>query len=270
MQSQDQNAGPPPQAPVEHRRTGKGKPAPQLALAALGVVFGDLGTSPLYSYQAILGGMGGHVAAGEAIGILSLVVWTLLITISLKYCVLVMRADNDGEGGILALMSLVARGRKHGLTFILGAGLFGAALIYGDGIITPAISVLSALEGLKVATSAFQPVILPLAVVILIGLFVVQRFGTGRIGIVFGPIMLVWFVAIALLGVFAIFRHPHVLWAVDPTHAVTFLSHHGPKGFAILGRCSSPSPAVRRSMPIWAISDAAPSASPGTASCCRA
>ena len=209
------------------------------ALTALGIVYGDLGTSPLYTYQAIVGSVGGHPSAQEALGLLSLVVWSLIVTVSVKYCVFVMRADNGGEGGILALMALVTRSPKGragtGVGALIVAGLFGAALIYGDGIITPAISVLSALEGINVATVAFKPYILPAALVILLGLFTAQAMGTARIGRVFGPVMLLWFIVIGTLGAFATARRPEALLAADPRHAISFLANHGLQAFIVLG-----------------------------------
>jgi KUP system potassium uptake protein len=206
------------------------------SLAALGVVFGDLGTSPLYTLQTVVQATGGQFTPQSALGILSAIVWTLLITISLKYCLFVMRADNHGEGGILALMSLIgANGFAPGFKVLTGMGLLGAALIYGDGVITPAISVLSALEGINVVTEAFKPLVMPMAVAILIGLFAAQRFGTEKIGRAFGPIMLLWFIVIALLGVAAIVRHPAVIAALDPRYAVDFLRHSGAAGFLVLG-----------------------------------
>ena len=209
-----------------------------IALAAVGIVFGDLGTSPLYTYQTIVSSVGGHALVPVAMGLLSLVVWTLIITVSLKYCLLVMRADNHGEGGILALMALVtsrtARGRWGAGTLVV-MGLFGAALIYGDGIITPAISVLSALEGLNILTDAFKPYTVPVALVVLLGLFGVQSRGTASIGRVFGPVMLLWFVTIAALGLSAVVRRPEVIFAIDPRHAIGFLAHHGMHSFVVLG-----------------------------------
>jgi len=157
-------------------------------LSALGVVFGDLGTSPLYTLQTVVGATGGQFTAHSALGVLSLIVWTLIVTISVKYCLFVMRADNRGEGGILALMSLIgANGFKPGFKLLTGMGLLGAALIYGDGVITPAISVLSALEGVNAVTTTFKPFVMPVAVVILLILFAAQRFGTATIGRAFGP-----------------------------------------------------------------------------------
>ena len=205
------------------------------ALAALGIVYGDLGTSPLYTYQAIVGTVGGHPSAEEALGLLSLVVWALIITVSIKYCVFVMRADNRGEGGILALMALVTRRTGRGTPALIVAGLFGAALIYGDGIITPAISVLSALEGINVVTDAFKPYVLPAALVVLVALFTAQMKGTASIGRVFGPVMLLWFVVIAVLGLSGVLRRPDVLLAIDPIHAVRFVFTHGWHSFVVLG-----------------------------------
>lgn len=212
------------------------KPAGLASLAALGVVFGDLGTSPLYTLQTVVQATGGHFTPESALGVLSSIFWTLIITVSIKYCALVMRADNRGEGGILALMSLVgANGFTRGFKLLTGMGLLGAALIYGDGVITPAISVLSALEGLNVVTSSFKPFVMPMAVVILLGLFAAQRFGTEKIGRAFGPVMLLWFLVIASLGVAAILRHPAVVTAVNPRYAVDFLAHSGSAGFLVLG-----------------------------------
>jgi KUP system potassium uptake protein len=213
-----------------------GKRPSGAALAALGVVFGDLGTSPLYTLQTVVTATGGHFTPQSALGILSLVVWTLIVTISVKYCAFVLRADNRGEGGILALMSLIgANGFNPGFRMLTGMGLLGAALIYGDGVITPAISVLSALEGLNEVTQAFKPFVMPMAVVILLGLFAAQRFGTETIGKTFGPVMLVWFAVIALLGVAAIVHNPGVIAAINPLLGLNFLRHSGVGGFLVLG-----------------------------------
>jgi len=204
-------------------------------LLALGIVFGDLGTSPLYTLQTIVHIMGDQFTAEVALGSLSLIFWSLIITISIKYCFLVMRADNHGEGGILALMTMTrahwaGRGR-----WLIIMGLFGAALIYGDGIITPAISVLSAVEGLNVATVIFKPYTMPIAVIILIGLFAIQSQGTAVVGKAFGPVMFVWFVTIALLGVMGIAQHPQVLAAINPIYGLRLLTEHGFLGFTVLG-----------------------------------
>ena len=206
-------------------------------LSALGIVFGDLGTSPLYTLQTVVQAAGGPFTPELGLGVLSLIVWTLIITISVKYCVLVMRADNQGEGGIFALMSLVgADGFSSAAKVLTVMGLLGAALIYGDGVITPAISVLSAVEGVNVVTRSLKPFVMPFAVAILVVLFASQRFGTEKIGRAFGPIMLVWFAVIALLGLREIVLHPVVLQAIDPRHAVGFmLRHSGTAGLLVLG-----------------------------------
>jgi KUP system potassium uptake protein len=208
------------------------------ALAALGIVYGDLGTSPLYTYQTIVDSVGGHPSATAAMGLLSLVVWTLIITISVKYCIFVMRADNHGEGGILALMSLVTSrlaGRTRTGAALIAMGLFGAALIYGDGVITPAISVLSALEGVNVVTNALTPYVVPAALLILLALFAAQARGTATIGRLFGPVMLLWFTVIAILGIMGILRRPAVIAAISPTYAIGFLVAHGWASFIVLG-----------------------------------
>ena len=205
-------------------------------LAALGIVYGDLGTSPLYTLQTVVVAMGGQFTVATALGILSLIVWTLIITVSVKYCLLVMRADNHGEGGILALMSLVGADALKGKTrWLTAAGLLGATLLYGDGVITPSISVLSALEGVNVATSALKPFIMPLACAILLALFVAQRLGTASIGKAFGPVMLIWFIVIAVLGLSGIVRTPAVLMAINPYYAVNFLAHAGAAAPFVLG-----------------------------------
>jgi KUP system potassium uptake protein len=206
------------------------------AFGALGVVFGDLGTSPLYTLQTVVQAMGGQFTPQSALGVLSLIFWTLIVTISIKYCLFVLRADNRGEGGILALMSLIgANGFTPGFKLLTGMGLLGAALIYGDGVITPAISVLSALEGVNVLTNDLKPFVMPVAVVILLVLFSAQRFGTEKIGRAFGPVMLAWFLVIALLGIASILKHPQVIAAVDPRYAVRFMMASGHSGFLVLG-----------------------------------
>jgi KUP system potassium uptake protein len=212
------------------------KPQRWAALAALGIVYGDLGTSPLYTLQTVVEATGGRFTTESALGILSLIVWTLIITISIKYCLFVMRADNHGEGGILALMSLVGANSFKGWGRVLAVmGLLGAALLYGDGVITPAISVLSALEGVNVVTPALKPFVMPVAVGILIAFFALQRFGTAKIGGAFGPIMMIWFAVIAVLGLSGIARNPHVLTAIDPRHAIVYLAHSGGVGVLVLG-----------------------------------
>jgi len=207
---------------------------PALSLAALGVVFGDIGTSPLYTLKTVLGLTGPNPDPIATLGALSLVIWTLIVVTSIKYVSFAMRVDNDGEGGILALMSLLGVKRQHRPT-IVAVGLFGAALIYGDGAITPAISVLSALEGLDIVTSAFRPFILPTAVVILVALFAIQPLGTTRIGRAFGPIMALWFLVMAVLGLWGIVQHPTVLFAIDPRAGFAYLRTGGLTGFLVLG-----------------------------------
>lgn len=206
-----------------------------LSLAALGVVFGDIGTSPLYALKTAVTLSGGKPDRAAALGILSLVVWTLIIVTTIKYVSIAMRIDNDGEGGILALMSLLGTKRKHRPAVILTLGLVGAALLYGDGAVTPAISVLSALEGLNIVAPAFSRYVLPCAVVILAALFLIQSKGTAWIGKGFGPIMLAWFLSIGALGIGGIVRHPSVLMAINPLHAILYLSSHRLTGFLVLG-----------------------------------
>ncbi len=202
-------------------------------LAALGIVFGDIGTSPLYTLKTVLGDAG-DTKRLTLLGSLSLLVWTLIVIATVKYVGLAMRADNEGEGGILALMSLIkkAGGRRP---LIIAAGLFGAALIYGDGVITPAISVLSALEGLPQALPAFKPYVLPATIAVLLGLFLLQPFGTARIGKVFGPVMLLWFAVLAALGAYGIAQNPAVLAGLNPWYGLDYLGHGGFTAFALLG-----------------------------------
>src|ERR1700730_9832972 len=212
------------------------RPRSWAAFGALGVVFGDLGTSPLYTLQTVVQATGGQFTPQSALGVLSLIFWTLIVTISFKYCVFVLQADNRGEGGILALMSSIgANGFTPGLRILTGMGLLGAALIYGDGVITPAISVLSALEGVNVVTTAFKPFVMPMTVVILLCLFAAQRFGTEKIGRAFGPVMMLWFIVIAALGLMSIARHPGVVAALDPRCAVRYMADAGGAGFLVLG-----------------------------------
>lgn len=205
-----------------------------VSLSALGIVFGDIGTSPLYTLKTVLALTGDRPDPSVILGVLSLVIWTLIVVVTIKYVSFAMRVDNDGEGGILALMALLGVKREQRPT-IVAVGLFGAALIYGDGAITPAISVLSAVEGLNIVAPNLQPYVLPIAVAILIGLFILQPQGTSRIGMAFGPIMLVWFLAIAVLGIRGIAEHPSVLAALDPRYGVTFLLSGGVKSFFVLG-----------------------------------
>jgi KUP system potassium uptake protein len=233
-------AGAPPLevAPHGHRAAPRGKALAGLALGALGVVYGDIGTSPLYALRECFEGAHAVQPTPEnVLGVLSLVFWAMTFVVTFKYVGVVMRADNRGEGGILALVALVgkhetSRMGRRGLVLL---GLFGAALLYGDGAITPAISVLGAVEGLSVAAPALHGAVVPLAVAILVLLFAFQRHGTATVGAVFGPVMLVWFLSIAALGIRGIVLDPSVLLAFSPTHAVSFFARNGGQGFLVLG-----------------------------------
>jgi len=221
-----------------HQRTNKKWLIP--AITALGIVYGDIGTSPLYAFQNALAATGHDTPThGDVLGLVSLIFWAILLVVALKYVTVVMRADNEGEGGILALLSLVITdkqiGRGGGIPVLLILGIIGAAFIYGDGIITPAISVLSAMEGLHVAAPALDAWVLPLTLVILVGLFAIQFRGTGDIGKLFGPIMISWFLIIALLGLIEMFRNPAILAAADPRYAIGYLVHGGKMVLAVIG-----------------------------------
>jgi KUP system potassium uptake protein len=205
-----------------------------MGLSALGIVFGDIGTSPLYTLKTVLDLTGGTPTPDVVLGVLSLILWTLIIITSVKYVIFAMSIDNDGEGGILALMSLLGI-KKHQRPAIVAVGLFGAALIYGDGAITPAISVLSALEGLNIAAPALKDFVLPAAVAILVALFAIQPLGTSRIGKAFGPIMGLWFLSIAVLGLWGVMRHPAVLAALNPLYGLRYLLSNGYASFVVLG-----------------------------------
>ena len=209
-----------------------------LIVGALGVVYGDIGTSPLYTLKTAYE-WAGSTAPDVALGLLSLIVWTLIITTSIKYVALVMRADNHGEGGILALMARLGMKDREGKGMdrptIVALGALGAALLYGDGAITPAISVLSALEGLKLPAPSVAPYVLPLSVLVLLGLFLLQHKGTAVIGRLFGPVMAVWFGTIGILGLIGILEHPSVVLALDPRYGARYLATHGFAGFTVLG-----------------------------------
>ena len=239
-----------------------------LMLGALGVVYGDIGTSPLYTLKTALEWAGGATPT-VAIGMLSLIVWTLLITTSLKYVAVVMRADNDGEGGILALMSLL--GIKHGeRMLVIAIGVLGAALLYGDGAITPAISVLSALEGLKIPVPEIAPDIVGLSALVLVGLFGLQSQGSGRIGKLFGPIMTVVVRDHRPAWVVGMLRHPGVLVAIDPRYGFNYLLHTASPDFWFLARYSCARPVPKRCTLTWGILGRGRSALPGTDLCCLA
>ncbi len=209
-----------------------------LTLGALGVVYGDIGTSPLYTLRECFTQGGFATDPESTLGILSLIFWALVIVVTVKYVIFIMRADNQGEGGILALTALALRGMRPGhrkTKAVMAAGIIGAALFYGDAIITPAISVLSAVEGLTVVTPVFDRFVLPITLTILVLLFVVQRYGTARVGALFGPVMVVWFLVLAVLGLAQVVQEPQVLEALLPTHAVRMLADHGWHGFLLLG-----------------------------------
>jgi KUP system potassium uptake protein len=237
----------PPEDPerrvVDHAPSHDAKAAPRgrylagLSLAAIGVVYGDIGTSPLYAVRECFRGEHGvAVSPGNVLGVLSLIFWTVVVVVTLKYHLYVLRADNRGEGGILALMALVhgkVTGRARWVVLVLG--LFGAALLYADGVLTPAISVLGAMEGLEVGHADFAVYVVPLTIAILIGLFWFQRRGTAGVGAVFGPVILVWFAVLSVLGVRGILLNPGVLAAVNPVHALRFFAANGLSGFLVLG-----------------------------------
>jgi KUP system potassium uptake protein len=228
-------------AHVHHGGATSGKELATLALGALGVVYGDIGTSPLYAMREAFKPTTEHgtlmPTEPAVMGITSLFFWALVLVICVKYLIFIMRADNKGEGGILALAALVDRkiGRRTRLAIPILLALFGAGLLYGDGVITPAVSVLSAVEGLSEQSPNLAELVVPISAAILIGLFWVQRYGTHRIGAVFGWVMLLWFIAIGLAGLPFIMRHPHILGAASPHHAVVFLAGHGKVGFLMLG-----------------------------------
>ncbi|MGE0762924.1 MAG: potassium transporter Kup [Bdellovibrionales bacterium] len=209
-----------------------------MAIGALGVVFGDIGTSPLYAFKECFNAHYGlSLTPDNILGILSILFWTLVLIIGIKYMLFILEADNRGEGGILALMALatmVGRTSRLNRWLLVPVGLFGAALLYGDGMITPAISVLSAVEGIKVATPLFDHYVLPITMVLLVGLFLLQRHGTGRIGSFFGPILALWFLTMAVLGVRGILDNPSVLYAFNPLYAIRFFASNGEQGFLVL------------------------------------
>jgi KUP system potassium uptake protein len=231
-------AAPPTTAAADPAHGAADRGLAALSLGALGVVYGDIGTSPLYALKECF--LGEHAVAatrGNVMGVLSLIVWSLILVIVVKYISFILRADNRGEGGVLALVAMQAKaGRGPTWTKVaLFMGLFGAGLLYGDGAITPAISILGAIEGVKEVTPSLEAAVVPLTVVILVVLFAVQRFGTGRIGAVFGWVMLAWFAAIGVAGLVEVVGHPWIVLAVSPHHAVRFFLEHGGVGFLLLG-----------------------------------
>jgi KUP system potassium uptake protein len=232
-----QNGSTLPEAVDEGQKPEGGDTQSALVIGALGVVYGDIGTSPLYSFREALrvAGSDGTVLREDVLGVLSLIVWALTLVVTVKYVTFVLRADNRGEGGTLSLMSLARNSFARRPTLILGIGVVGASLFMGDSVITPAISVLSAVEGLETVTPAFQPYVVPITIFILLLLFMVQRFGTGAVGRVFGPIMFMWFLTLGLSGLRHIADDLDVLWAINPWHAVAFLISNPGLSFATVG-----------------------------------
>src|SRR6516225_5022914 len=208
-----------------------------LTLGSIGVVYGDIGTSPLYALREAVNAAsaGGTATPLAVLGVVSSILWTLIMVVTLKYVVILLRADNNGEGGTLALMALAQRAVTKAAGTIVLLGIISAALFFGDAVITPALSVLSAIEGIKLVTSSLDPYVVPLTVIILLALFAVQSRGTARVAAFFGPIMLVWFVVIGLAAIPAILKQPQVLYAISPFYAVSFMLHHGIIGFVTLG-----------------------------------
>src|SRR5205807_4063809 len=209
-----------------------------LTVGSIGVVYGDIGTSPLYALReavAAAGGPGGLVTRGSVFGVLSLILWALILIVTIKYVLILLRADNNGEGGTLTLMALAQRALGRSGSVVVLLGIVSGALFYGDAMITPALSVLSAIEGLKVATPAFEPYVVPLTALILVVLFAFQSRGTARVATFFGPVMLVWFAAIAVAGVWHVVQNPAVFWAFNPAYGIEFLATHGIIGLVTLG-----------------------------------
>lgn len=243
----DTSSGPPESAatspPVEPSSASPRKDLSLLALGALGIVYGDIGTSPIYAFrQCFTGPRGVQQTPNDVLGVLSLILWALIAVVSVKYLIFVMRADNQGEGGILALLALILpkeEATRARTSLLAGLGLFGAALLYGDGVITPAISVLSAVEGLGIAADHFDPWIVPITVLILLVLFRVQKYGTARVSSIFGPAMLLWFVTIGGLGAWQLIHdsgeHISVFRAIDPRYGIAFFGRHGGDAFLTLG-----------------------------------
>jgi len=224
--------------PADDLKNAHGKKLAALAMGAIGIVFGDIGTSPLYTMKETLGTHGMTPQPAAVLGVLSLIFWSLLMVISLKYVTFVMRADNKGEGGIMALMALAQRsvaGSPRSRWVLAAIGIFGASLFYGDGVITPAMSVLSAVEGIEVAAPSLETYVLPICLVILLVLFAIQRHGTEIVGKAFAPVMTLWFLVLAWLGLRQLVDHPQVLYALNPIYAVRFFTEHGRQAFIALG-----------------------------------
>jgi KUP system potassium uptake protein len=221
---------------MQHASTAKSQISPALTMGALGVVFGDIGTSPLYAFQQCFQSI--PLTPDSVLGVLSLIFWSLFGIVFIKYVAFIMRADNNGEGGIMALLALTLRtagANNHRRKLLLTIGIFGASLFYGDGIITPAISVLSAVEGLKIATPVLDPYVIPITIAVLVSLFMIQRQGTSSVGALFGPVMLVWFVVIGVLGAINIAKHRELIHALNPVYALEFLTTYRWHAFVTLG-----------------------------------
>jgi KUP system potassium uptake protein len=234
MNTETPSTAPDAAEPVHHA-PATGRAGWMLTLGSLGVVYGDIGTSPLYALRESLRHAGENPTTEETLGIVSLLIWALIIVVTLKYVVLMMRADNNGEGGTFSLMALAQSSLRKPSPIVLGLGIVGASLFYGDSILTPAMSVLSAVEGLTTASPLRPEWVVPLTLVILVAVYVVQSYGTDRVAAFFGPIMLVWFTVLTLLGVIHIFDAPIILWALNPLHALGFMFGHGIIGFTVLG-----------------------------------
>ena len=253
------------------RHTGSKSSFWALALGSIGVVYGDIGTSPLYAMKELLSAArgAGPLTPEMIYGVLSLMLWALVVIVTIKYVLIMLRADNDGEGGTLSLMALAQRALGNKGRSLALLGMTGAALFYGDAMITPAISVLSAVEGLELVTPRFTPYVLHISIVILIALFAIQSRGTAKVAAWFGPIILVWFAVLGASGAAAIIQRPEIALAINPVHGIDFLATHGTAGLLALVAVFSVRQAPRRSMPTSVISAAVRSVSPGYGSCSR-
>jgi KUP system potassium uptake protein len=255
---------------VLHGEAGRDRRLAALSLGALGVVFGDIGTSPLYAFKEAFGGAHAvPLSEANVFGVLSLIFWAVMLIVTVKYVLFVLRFDNRGEGGVLALLALASHlfRRNRRLSSVATViAVFAASLFYGDAVITPAISVLSAVEGISVVTPALERWVVPATMAILIGVFALQPHGTGRIGKLFGPITMIWFLVLGVLGVMSIVQTPAILQALNPVHAARFAIHSPGLTFLALGSVFL---AMKRCMPTWGISASSRYASRGLAWCCR-